>query len=136
MSDVAKYLTVTDAEKAAWSAKSTFSGNYNDLSDLPELLTPAEVNRLINTALLAAFPSGCVMMWYGDPNDVPSGWEIFYQMGGRFPVGAHHISTDEGLTKYSFGDKCGKEKHALTMEEMPKHNHSTTVNSGSDHSGN
>jgi microcystin-dependent protein len=69
-------------------------------------------------------------MWYGDPNSIPNGWEIFYQMGGRFPVGAHHISTDEGLTKYSFGDKGGEEKHTLTINEMPSHNH--TANLGGD----
>jgi hypothetical protein len=119
---------VTDAEKTAWNNKSTFSGNYDDLTNLPELLTPADVTTLINDAILAAFPSGCVIMWYGDPNDVPTGWEIFYQMGGRFPVGAHHISTDEGLTKYSFGDKGGEEKHTLTTDEIPSHSHS----SGSD----
>jgi microcystin-dependent protein len=44
-------------------------------------------------------------------------------MGGRFPVGAHHISTDEGLTKYSFGDKGGEEKHTLSINEMPAHAH-------------
>jgi hypothetical protein len=119
--------TVTDAEKAKWDAKSNFSGNYNDLTNLPELLTPEAINTLVNTAVnnavLAAFPSGCVIMWYGDPNSIPNGWEIFYQMGGRFPVGAHHISTDEGLTKYSFGDKGGEEKHTLTVAEMPSHTH-------------
>ncbi|MDR1055562.1 MAG: hypothetical protein LBL90_07030, partial [Prevotellaceae bacterium] len=119
--------TVSDAEKTAWNAKSNFSGNYGDLNNIPELLTPEEVNTLVNNAVnnavLAAFPAGCVIMWYGDPNNIPNGWEIFYQMGGRFPVGAHHISTDEGLTKYSFGDKGGEEKHALNIEEMPPHNH-------------
>jgi hypothetical protein len=91
------------------------------------LLTPEAVNTLVNSAVnnavLAAFPAGCVIMWYGDPNSIPNGWEIFYQMGGRFPVGAHHISTDEGLTKYSFGDKGGEEKHTLSVDEMPAHTH-------------
>jgi hypothetical protein len=123
LNDDANHRMVTDAEKTAWNAKSNFSGNYNDLTDLPELLTPEAVNTLVNNAVLAAFPSGCVIMWYGDPNSIPAGWEIFYQMGGRFPVGAHHISTDEGLTKYSFGDKGGEEKHTLTINEIPNHTH-------------
>lgn len=31
------HRTVTDAEKAAWNAKSTFSGDYNDLDNKPEI---------------------------------------------------------------------------------------------------
>jgi hypothetical protein len=131
LEDDANHHTVSDAEKTAWNGKSNFSGNYDDLTNLPELLTPeavtALVNNAVNNAMLAAFPSGCVIMWYGDPNNIPNGWEIFYQMGGRFPVGAHHISTDEGLTKYSFGDKGGEEKHTLTTDEIPSHSHEERV---------
>jgi hypothetical protein len=31
------HRTVTDTEKAAWTAKSNFSGNYNDLSNKPTI---------------------------------------------------------------------------------------------------
>lgn len=33
----ATHRTVTDAEKTAWNAKSTFSGSYNDLTDKPTI---------------------------------------------------------------------------------------------------
>ena len=33
----ATHRTVTDAEKATWNAKSTFSGNYNDLTNKPTI---------------------------------------------------------------------------------------------------
>lgn len=59
------HRTVTDAEKTAWNNKSTFSGNYNDLtnkpslfsgnyndlSEKPTLITEERVNELINVKL-------------------------------------------------------------------------------------
>jgi hypothetical protein len=135
----ANHRIVTDTEKTAWNGKSNFSGNYEDLNNLPEVLTPEAINTLVNTAVnnavLAAFPSGCVIMWYGDPNNIPNGWEIFYQMSGRFPVAAFHLSSDEGLTKYSLGNTGGEEKHTLTIDEMPKHYHGLNINYGNSRHG-
>ena len=59
------HRTVTDAEKTAWNNKSTFSGNYNDLTNKPSLfsgnyndlsgkptlITEERVNELINAKL-------------------------------------------------------------------------------------
>ena len=45
------HRTVTDAEKTAWNNKSTFSGNYTDLSGKPTLITEERVNELINAKL-------------------------------------------------------------------------------------
>lgn len=47
----ATHRTVTDAEKTAWNNKSNFSGNYNDLSGKPTLITEEMVNELINAKL-------------------------------------------------------------------------------------
>lgn len=47
----ATHRTVTDAEKTAWNNKSNFSGNYNDLSGKPTLITEERVNELINAKL-------------------------------------------------------------------------------------
>ena len=45
------HRTVTDAEKAAWNAKSNFSGNYNDLSNKPTIPTvPTVETRIWNPA--------------------------------------------------------------------------------------
>ena len=38
---------VTDAEKAAWNAKSNFSGSYNDLTDKPEKQSSVKILRWI-----------------------------------------------------------------------------------------
>lgn len=59
------HRTVTDAEKTSWNNKSTFSGNYNDLTNKPSLfsgnyndltgkptlITEERVNELINAKL-------------------------------------------------------------------------------------
>jgi hypothetical protein len=37
LSEDASHRTVTDAEKNTWNAKSTFSGNYNDLTNKPTI---------------------------------------------------------------------------------------------------
>ena len=47
----ATHRTVSDAEKTAWNNKSNFSGNYNDLSGKPTLITEERVNELINAKL-------------------------------------------------------------------------------------
>ncbi len=47
----ATHRTVTDVEKTAWNNKSNFSGNYNDLSGKPTLITEERVNELINAKL-------------------------------------------------------------------------------------
>ena len=41
-----EHRTVTDQEKEGWNNKSTFSGNYNDLSNKP--IIPTKISELIN----------------------------------------------------------------------------------------
>lgn len=41
-----EHRTVTDQEKESWNNKSTFSGNYNDLSNKPTI--PTTTSQLIN----------------------------------------------------------------------------------------
>lgn len=41
LTDDASHRTVTDIEKAAWNAKSDFSGNYNDLTNKPTIPSTA-----------------------------------------------------------------------------------------------
>lgn len=51
LSGDATHRTVTDTEKAAWNAKSNFSGNYNDLTNKPAIPTvPTVETRLWNPA--------------------------------------------------------------------------------------
>lgn len=51
LTDDVTHRTVTDEEKTAWNNKSTFSGNYNDLTGKPTLITETRVNELITAKL-------------------------------------------------------------------------------------
>jgi hypothetical protein len=51
LSDDSTHRVVTDAEKSTWSAKSDFSGSYNDLTDKPTIPTvPTDVSAFNNDA--------------------------------------------------------------------------------------
>ena len=51
LTDDSTHRTVTDTEKSVWNAKSTFSGNYADLSGKPTIPTvPTNVSAFINDA--------------------------------------------------------------------------------------
>lgn len=41
-----KHRIITDVERATWNAKSNFSGNYNDLTNKPEILPGIQVDLL------------------------------------------------------------------------------------------
>ncbi len=55
-------------------------------------------------------------------------WKLFKPAKGRFIIGAGHSDTD-GLTPRKPFETGGKERHALTVKEMPKHSHGGTLQS-------
>ena len=69
----------------------------------------------------AVIPSGVIVMWSGEANNVPSGWALCNGENGtpdlrdRFVVGAGR--------NYSRGETGGADKVALTIAEMPSHTH-------------
>lgn len=70
-------------------------------------------------------PAGVITMWSGAVGAVPSGWQLCDgtngtpDLRGRFIVGAGG--------SYAVGDTGGEEKHTLTVNEMPRHNHSLNI---------
>lgn len=78
-------------------------------------------------------PSGAVVAF--DRECPSNGWELYDRAGGRFVVGAgHHANRDangEQLTIYQkHRINGGEEKHTLTTEEMPSHNHAVYPHAG------
>lgn len=83
-------------------------------------------------------PQGGIIMWHGSPSAVPSGWALCDgsngtpDLRGRFIVGASSITDNtinEGTTPSQYGWKKtgGEDKHTLTINEMPSHNHTDST---------
>lgn len=104
-------------------------------------------------------PLGGIIMWSGKEESIPDGYVLCIgqkiadnqssyhnryapNLRGRFIAGYDPDRTDYddpgGLSDLSargnsWGKKGGKEKHALTLDEMPRHNHSLTITSDGSH---
>ena len=77
----------------------------------------------VNVPVADGVPSGAVMTF--DLNTCPSGWEPLEDAQGRFIVGAGN--------EYSRGDTGGANSVALTVGQLPAHNHSGTTSSAGAH---
>ena len=77
--------------------------------------------RLINDRIERTIPQGVIVMWSGSITNIPSGWALCDGTNGtpdlrnRFIVGAG----DE----YNMGAVGGSKEVALTIAQMPNHNH-------------
>jgi microcystin-dependent protein len=52
-------------------------------------------------------------------------WQIATELSGRFPLG---VGTLDSGTAVAVTDTGGEEKHTLTQDELPDHEHTLTVN--------
>ena len=75
---------------------------------------------------LGALPKGAILMWSGNPAQLPAGWRLCDgtndtpNLKGRLIVGY-----DPNDVEYNNINKTGGEKaHTLTVSEMPAHSHS------------
>jgi hypothetical protein len=87
-----------------------------------EIANLYDIKMVVEAYVEALLPVGTVIMWSGNLNQIPCGWELYEDMVGRFPVGAGQVAGN-GLTQYAKGTTGGEEKHELTSQEMPSHNH-------------
>jgi len=68
-----------------------------------------------------AIPVGGIIPWYGRENDVPNGWAVCNGFNGTPDLRARFIvAAGNG---YAIGGTGGEERHKLTIEEMPSHQH-------------
>lgn len=91
--DDSDHRTVTDTEKAAWNAKSNFSGNYNDLTNKPTIpSTDGLATESYVDSAIAAIP----------PPDMSSKQDKITGTAGQFVVigdnGAQPIDADVART--------------------------------------
>lgn len=82
------------------------------------------INNTVTEIALAdaSLPSGLIAIWKGSTTTIPSGWVLCNGQNGtpdlrdKFVLGAGN--------NYTVGDTGGEKEHALTIDEMPSHNHS------------
>ncbi len=75
-------------------------------------------------------PEGLVVMWYGAEDEIPVCWKRVAAMNGRFPVCINNGENgykNDSLSTYQPGNVGGKETVALTIDQMPEHNHSYKI---------
>ena len=78
-------------------------------------------------------PTGAIMMWSGSIANIPTGWALCDgkngtpNLQGRFIVGATTgiVTFDSVGYNYPVGTTGGKNQVALTVNQMPTHNHNT-----------
>ena len=74
---------------------------------------------------IVAVPSGCILLWSGAANAIPSGFVLCNgsnstpDLRGKFVVGYHNSNGD-----YDVGDTGGAETVTLSEAQIPSHNHS------------
>jgi microcystin-dependent protein len=80
---------------------------------------------------LGAVPKGSILMWSGNPAQLPAGWVLCDgandtpNLKGRFIVGYDPNDVEYNKLKTTGGEK----KHQLTIGEMPTHSHSGQTDS-------
>ena len=84
-----------------------------------------------NLTGIVAVPSGCILIWSGAANAIPSGFVLCNgsnstpDLRGKFVVGYH-----DGNGDYDVGDTGGDETVTLTTAQIPSHKHTTNIDGG------
>ncbi|MFC1576310.1 hypothetical protein ACFL3J_01420 [Candidatus Omnitrophota bacterium] len=73
-------------------------------------------------------PSGGIIIWSGAEADIPTGWVLCDGSNSTPDLRSRFIAGAGTGGSYSVGDTGGKTSHALTISEMPAHNHGSSGN--------
>lgn len=65
-------------------------------------------------------PLGAIILWYGDENAIPDGWERVETLAGRFPRGASDTRKP--------GQSGGSATVTLDANQLPPHSHTVSYN--------
>jgi microcystin-dependent protein len=105
----------------------TITGNIDATNVNSGVLNIARIPILDITRMVII--TGMIVMWSGDEINIPTGWGLCNgqdgrpDLRGRFILGSGQGS---GLTNRTKGMTGGVERYALTVAEMPTHNHGIT----------
>jgi microcystin-dependent protein len=84
------------------------------------------------------FPRGIIVAWSGELNKIPDGWALcdgkttgVPDLRGRFILGANpNTNKNSNFSINEMSSLGGEEKHTLTIDEMPAHNHNFCFGGG------
>ena len=122
--------------------KTSYMGTMNLLSlfNGRVLISPNINTKQINTSEIVVrnkfngIPSGIIIVWSGTLADVPDGWALCNgqngtpDLRGKFILSYNDRVVKDGsgntiLSVRNIDDSGGEEKHNISIDEMPKHNH-------------
>ena len=116
--------------------------DFTRISDISNIalktLFEERLNTVQNVVNTAVYTPGMIILWYGDPNQVPAGWILcdgriyngikIPDLRGTFVVGAG--------SAYKLGQYYGSNSKRITLKEenLPPHKHSGYTDSYDDYS--
>ena len=119
--------------------------DFRALSEITNSALKTAVNETLNSAKAytdqklvqpsVAFVRGMIMMWSGAANQIPSGWALCNGQNGTPPLQDRFIVGAGG--SYAVGAHAGVKDQSvtLTLNNMPRHNHTGTTNNNTQTSG-
>lgn len=125
----AKFATGTGVNYYPWS-------NFKPLQTNKQLEEAKATVKYVDDAIAGiqagSIPTGVIVMWGGSEADIPTGWvlcdgreiapQVFVpNLSGKFIVGFNRSDKDYDTIRKTGGSKSV----ALSVEEMPSHNHNT-----------
>ncbi len=88
---------------------------------------------------MGAMPIGAILMWSGNPDQLPAGWvSVRRNLPERPEVptcrgGSSSAIESRNLAEYDVNKTGGEARHTLTIAEMPSHSHGATTNPAGAH---
>jgi microcystin-dependent protein len=130
--DIGRFVSVANGGSGSRIA---YSGLFDPILAVVE--GSLDVKNKVKENGFNLIPRGIIVAWTG--TQAPDGWALCNgesgtpDLQGRFILG---VGSGNGLTNRNLNETGGAETHALTIEEMPSHNHSHNIfRSGDDDCG-
>ena len=102
--------------------------------DLKVAGTTTSASLTVGGVSNASVPRGVIVMWSGDPTDLPAGWALCNgengtpNLSGRFVVGYDAANVDYDDVSTFAARTGGEDEPVISVDQMPSHNHSNVAN--------
>jgi len=124
-SDIGLQYVVDGSIKAYYNNSLKFTTETSGVNITGVCTATSFVGDGSNLTGIVGVPTGCILLWSGAANAIPSGFVLCNgsnstpDLRGKFVVGYHNSNGD-----YDVGDTGGAETVTLSEAQIPSHNHS------------